>query len=167
MAHCETQTYHFSDDGTIPNNRLPLVVLHQCLDDDEAAVRATLGSNNWGDIWVDGIYDYTHFHSTAHEFLGILQGSATLQLGGENGVNLDVSKGDVLILPAGTGHKALVCGPAFSVLGAYPDNQKWDICTGKKEDHDRVRQNILKVPLPNSDPIDGKEGTLLKLWRET
>ena len=34
-------------------------------------------------IWTDTIYDYTHFHSNAHEVLGIAEGKVTLRVGGE------------------------------------------------------------------------------------
>lgn len=166
MEHCETQTYHFEDDGSIPNSILPLVVFRQCLQDDEDAVRSTLESNNWGDIWVNGIYDYHHYHSTAHETLVILQGTATLELGGESGRTLEVGKGDVLVIPAGVGHKMLVGSTALKVMGAYPDGQQWDIKKGEAEDRPEALNNIKNLPLPSSDPINGKEGSLLGLWQK-
>lgn len=164
MEHCETHTYHFEEDGSIPNSALPLVIFRQCLQDDEEAVRATLESNNWGDIWVNGIYDYHHYHSTAHEVLVILQGTATLELGGENGKTLDVGKGDVIVIPAGVGHKKLTGSPALKVMGAYPDGQQWDIRKGEPEGRVDALENIKSVPLPSHDPITGKEGALLELW---
>ncbi len=166
MELCETQTYHFKDDGTIPNNALPLVIYRQCLQEDEDAVRATLEANNWGDSWVNGIYYYHHFHSTAHEVLVILQGTATLELGGEAGKTLEVCKGDVLVIPAGVGHRMVMGSPALKVMGAYPDGQQWDIRRGDPEDRLLVRENIKQVPLPSRDPVNGKDGALVELWRK-
>src|SRR5690606_6448418 len=145
MDHCETTTYHFKDDGTIPNNTLPLVYFRQCLPEGTEAGKKLLADNNWGDTWEGGVYDYHHYHSTAHEFLGVLQGSATLQMGGEEGHILEVSKGDVLIIPAGVGHKCLQSGPAFKVMGAYPDGQTWDLRKGDPDDRPEVLENIKKV----------------------
>ena len=39
----------------------------------------------WLGAWVDGIYAFHHFHSTAHEVLGIVAGSASVILGGPKG----------------------------------------------------------------------------------
>jgi uncharacterized protein YjlB len=97
--------------------------------------------------------------------MGVLEGTATLQLGGDEGETFDIAKGDVLILPAGVGHKCVIAGPAFQVMGAYPDGQKWDLLTGKPGEHEQAMQNIPKVPLPKNDPLNGAEGALLKLWQ--
>ena len=83
MEHREVRTYFFSDDGTIPNNRLPLVVFYHGFQGNEQELRQVLLANGWGGIWVNGVYDYHHFHSTAHELLAVLSGSARLMLGGE------------------------------------------------------------------------------------
>ncbi len=165
MDLCETQTYHFEDDGSIPNNRLPLVVYRYCITQDEPGLRQLLESHGWGDTWVNGVYDYHHYHSSAHEFLGVLNGKATLQLGGEDGKVLDVSRGDVLIIPAGVGHRCIEAGPLFSVLGAYPDGQSWDLRKGKPADRPEVIENIAKLPFPKMDPIYGEKGPLKCLWQ--
>ena len=165
MDLCETQTYHFSDDGSIPNNRLPLVVYRYCINQDEAGLRQLLDANGWGDTWVNGVYDYHHYHSTAHEFLGVLNGKATLQLGGEDGKVLDVTRGDVLIIPAGVGHRCIEAGPQFSVMGAYPKGQNWDMRKGKPADRPEVMDNIARVALPVMDPIYGESGPLKCLWQ--
>lgn len=164
MTDCETRTFNFKDDGSIPNNRLPLVYFSQCMPDDASEIRQTLNSNNWGGIWVNGIYDYHHYHSTAHEFIGVLQGSATLQLGGENGATVDVKKGDVIIIPAGVGHRLVQADAKFKVIAAYPDGQKWDLRKGDPDDRPEVLENIRNVPLPTSDPLHGETGPLLQFW---
>ena len=164
MHQCETQTFHFSDDGSIPNSLLPLVVFRECLQGDEAATRATLKSNDWSGVWVDGIYEYHHYHSTSHEVLCILQGSATLQLGGKHGQTLQVNKNDVIVIPAGVGHKLLQKGPALLVMGAYAGGREWDMNSGEQEERPQTINNIRKVPLPRADPMHGADGPLIKIW---
>jgi len=56
-------------------------------------------------FWRDGIYDYVHYHSRIHEFLGIARGCAKVQFGGPNGRGLTLKAGDLAILPAVTGHQ--------------------------------------------------------------
>jgi uncharacterized protein YjlB len=61
--------------------------------------------SGWVGVWTDPIYDYTHFHSNAHEVLGIAEGNVTLRLGGEDGRMVRLNPGDMLVLPAGVGHR--------------------------------------------------------------
>ena len=79
-----------TDDGVFPNNgTLPLLVYRRALNaelpDLAARVRKLYGENAWGRSWVNGIYDFHHYHSTAHEVLAVCGGRATVQFGGERG----------------------------------------------------------------------------------
>jgi uncharacterized protein YjlB len=78
---------------------------------------------------------------------------------------VDVAAGDVLVLPAGTGHQCLMESEDFLVVGAYPPAGEYDLCRGSKAEHAKALKTIPKVPLPNSDPVAGKNGPLLKLWQ--
>ncbi len=159
------------DDGRIPNNpRLPLLIYERVLDpgqgDLAAAFAALFAANGWGGIWYDGVFAFPHYHSTAHEALGIARGNARLQLGGDRGITLDVAAGDALVLPAGTGHQKLGSTPDLLVVGAYPRGQSWDLMRGRAEERSTALANIAQVPLPPSDPLFGPEGPLLHLWRD-
>lgn len=86
-----------AEDGTFPNNGLlPLLLYRQALnieDDKETdTIKEILESNNWTNPWVDSIFDYQHYHSTAHEVLMIIQGSSQVQFGGPNGIILTIEK---------------------------------------------------------------------------
>lgn len=77
-------------------------------------------TNGCTDAWLGGLYGFHHFHSTAHEVLGVCRGRVTLHLGGKNGGKFEVRAGDVVILPAGTGHQCAGSMEHFTVVGAYP-----------------------------------------------
>lgn len=155
----------FQDDGRIPNSRLPLVIWRKALPGDPAAMERAFAGNGWTNSWRDGIYPFHHFHSVAHEVLGIAAGQAEVAFGGPSGQTVRVEAGDVVVIPAGVGHCNKGASADFLVVGAYPDGADWDVCRGDPADYARVRQNLARVPLPGTDPLDGAEGRLLSLWR--
>ena len=161
----EPETHHFEDDGAIPNSRLPVLIYHEV----EAAHAAEgcerlFDANGWVPDWRDGIFSFHHFHSTAHEVLGIVGGTATVKLGGPGGRSFQVGRGDVLVLPAGTGHSNEGSSADLLVIGAYPDGMPWDLRRGEAAEHDEAVANIEAVPLPRADPVEGPSGTLTELW---
>jgi uncharacterized protein YjlB len=158
------------DDGTFPNNVLPLLVYKKAfqLKDDQSddVVKDIFESNGWVNSWVDSIYDYHHYHSTAHEVLGITKGNALLMFGGPSGISIPVEKGDVIIIPAGVAHKSESSDKDFTCVGAYPEGQTYDICKGKDNDRPKADLNIAKVPLPFADPVFGTDGPVIKNWSQ-
>jgi len=164
------QTVTFKDDGSIPNNPLPVVIYREAVRLDRAAdpaaiFEALFAANGWGSSWRNGIYSYVHYHSMIHEVLGIARGRGRVRLGGDKGEEFDIAAGDVLVLPAGTGHENLMASEDFLVVGAYPPAGEYDECRGSKAEHDKALKSIPKVPLPQADPVTGKAGPLLALWR--
>ena len=113
----EPLTFVFEDDGLVPNNPLPLLLYKRAIEvdsaDPEREIEQLFGANGWGDMWRDGIYDYPHYHSTAHEALGVAKGHARVRFGGDRGREFEISAGDVAILPAGTGHQMPLRQPRF------------------------------------------------------
>ena len=122
------------------------------------------GTNDWGGCWRNGIYPFPHYHSTAHEVLGICRGEARVRLGGDVGIELTVRAGDVVVIPAGVGHQNLGAGPDLLVVGAYPREQRFDLCRGRPEERRQALENILRVPLPAADPVYGADGPLVEQW---
>jgi uncharacterized protein YjlB len=164
----EVRKYLFKDDGRIPNNpTLPLLVYSEALPATgglPSICEVLFRNNGWGGSWRDGVFTYHHYHSTAHEVLGIVRGTARITLGGEAGVTVEVAKGDVVVIPAGVGHRNLGSSTDFLVVGAYPEGQSWDLRTGEPDERPEVLENIRKVPLPGTDPVFGDEGPLHEHW---
>jgi uncharacterized protein YjlB len=157
-------TFHFEDDGAIPNSSLPVLVYQGVPEvSDARRCERLFAENGWLGAWRDGIYAFHHFHSIAHEVLGVVAGSAIVMLGGPRGREFEISPGHVLVLPAGTGHCNLG-DQDLLVIGAYPDDMEWDLCRGDPAEHDAAVRRIRDVPLPASDPVGGAQGALCSLW---
>ncbi|HSA82239.1 MAG TPA: cupin domain-containing protein [Geminicoccaceae bacterium] len=161
----------FEDDGSIPNNpKLPLLVYPGAVAtsgaDPAAAFEEIFAANGWSGSWRNGIYPFPHYHSTAHEVLGIARGEAKVRFGGDRGIVLDVQAGDVVVIPAGVGHQNLGASGDLLVVGAYPGGAGFDLCRGGPDDRPRVLDNIRQVALPAADPVFGRAGPLLAQWRE-
>jgi uncharacterized protein YjlB len=172
-AICPPQvvTHTLTDDGVFPNNaRLPLLVYCQAVTlpahDPAALFEDLFAAQQWGNGWRNGIYRFHHYHSTAHEVLGVFRGHATVQFGGEQGLRLAIRSGDVVLIPAGVAHKNLAASRDFGVVGAYPQGQQWDTCYGKAGERPQADRNIARVPLPHADPVYGAAGPLVTYWRQ-
>jgi uncharacterized protein YjlB len=162
------EVHHFEDDGGIPNSPLPVLVYHEVeAAHDPSRCEELFAANDWLPDWRDGIFSFHHFHSIAHEALGIVAGTATVRLGGPGGRSFEIGEGDVLALPAGTGHCNEGSSPDLLVIGAYPDGMPWDLRRGDPAEHDEAVANIRAVPLPGADPVQGADGSLTELWGDS
>ena len=143
---------------------LPVLIYRGAVEaGDPADVEARLAANGWRPDWRDGVYAFDHFHSNAHEALACTARFAELRLGGPEGSAVSLRAGDLLVLPAGTGHRRLSADRDFLVVGAYPDGRGWDVCREAADADDRAR--IAAVPTPSTDPLQGVDGPLVRLWR--
>lgn len=168
-SHLAVEDFLLGDAVSIPNNpRLPLLVYRAA-----AAPERNLAShfeklfseNGWKPAWRYTIYPYAHYHSTAHEVIGIYRGWAEVLFGHTNGVRLRVEAGDVVLIPAGVGHQRLEGSPDFHGVGAYPKNQEPDMMMADIRGRPAADVRIEKVPLPKADPVFGKGGPLAKFWK--
>ena len=173
MAHRAdlTQPEHFvfKDDGIFPNSRLPVLLYRQAVRSDgrdpAAIFEERFAANDWTNSWRNGVYSFTHYHSTSHEVLGVFGGSAKLRLGGSDGRTFDVNSGDVIAIPAGVAHQNLGASTDFGVVGAYPGGRRWDLLCGIPGERPEADRNIAALPLPDNDPLYGDDGPLRQLWQ--
>jgi uncharacterized protein YjlB len=167
-VNSDIEQLRFETSGGIPNNpRLPAIVRHGVdqIVGDPVACEELFASNGWGGSWRDGIFSFHHFHSNAHEVLGIVSGEASVLLGGPDGQEVRLVSGDVVVLPAGIGHKREAASRDLLVIGAYPRGQeRYDLHRGDPAELETVRSNIARVPLPENDPVGGRSGPLVDAW---
>lgn len=169
-AETDVKKVQLEENGNFPNNpELPVLLYKNVFVFDggnpASTIEKVLAANNWGGSWRNGIYNFQHYHSTAHEALGVYAGWAEVQLGGPDSEIVRIEKGDLVVLPVGTAHKRINSGDGFAVVGAYPDGQNWDMNYGKTEEVQAAKQNIAKVSLPKNDPIFGKDGEMFENWK--
>lgn len=166
----ETEIHLLIDDGRVPNNtRLPLVIYHDALSESVTTneALALFSGNGWSDGWINGIYDFHHYHACSHEVLANLGATVTVQFGGEAGPVLEFPHGAGVVIPAGGGHCRMSSGAGLRIIGAYPLGQgDWDLKRGDDPEHYRLaKECIVDVELPDRDPFAGINGPLLELWQ--
>jgi uncharacterized protein YjlB len=141
----EPEQFRFRDDGVFPNSVLPVLLYRQAFmaeaGDRASVVEQCFAENDWTNSWRNGVYSFTHYHSTTHEVLGAYGGAATLRLGGEH------------------------ASADFVVVGAYPDGREWDLLRGLPGERPKADHNIAALPIPDNDPIYGPEGPLPQIWK--
>ena len=155
-------------DEDVPNNPvLPIVFIKTGVLPGQGAdaIIALYVSNRWGGAWQFTVFDYHHYHPNAHEVLVVASGEADIQLGGPSGQIFNVTDGDVIVLPAGTGHCRLRSTPDFQVCGAYPPGQeKYETIRVGSRPASQDQDRIASVALPLSCPVFGDANLLLTAW---
>ena len=162
--------YLLAADGAIPNHpSWPLLVYPGAVavsgTDPAEAFAMLFTRNRWPAAWRNGVFPFHHYHSNGHEVLGVYSGEATVRFGGDAGVTLVARPGDVIVLPAGTGHKKLSSRGELGVVGAYPEGVHPDTCVPPLARAKRGAEAVARVPLPAADPVFGEHGPLFEHWR--
>ena len=76
-----------------------------------------------------------------------------------------VEAGDIIVIPAGVGHKNLG-DKDLGVVGAYPNGMQVDIMRGEAGERPGTDNNIAAVPFPQTDPFTGKGEGLNTIWKD-
>ena len=197
----DPETYHLPPTPHCPNNTLPLLVYRNALPapPTEDSSKAFLERHNawkWDGTW--GHIAIRHFHPNTHECYGVFSGTSTVLVGcgkGDQpdpanglGVEIRVAAGDVIVLPAGTGHCNTSSSEDYKYVGVYPtvslpntdslllcrrrhgscvvqNAPKWRFELGAEEgDNTKFKDELASVKLPEADPVAGPEGPLMRLW---
>lgn len=154
-----------------PNSRLPVLIYRGAVElpaqkNRAAAIAQKLVlRNGWSNSWRNGIYDFHHYHSNTHECMVVCMGSANVIIGGPNGKRVQLKQGDVIILPAGVGHRCTAKSDDFLVVGAYPEGRDYDTNTGTAEEFQKAVKRIRQLPVPKHDPVFGDQGFLKAYWK--
>jgi uncharacterized protein YjlB len=164
----EPERLTFTDDGSIPNSALPLLAYRGAVDgrarDLAAAFEELFARHGWTGSWRNGIYSFHHYHSTAHEVLGIAAGRVRVRFGGEDGSSLELEAGDAVVIPAGVGHRNERQSDDLLVVGAYPRGTDADLCRGRASERAAALHRLANLPLPSSDPVAGIGAGLTHFW---
>src|SRR4051812_49794338 len=165
------ETLRFQPNGRVPNSHFPVLIHRAAITaaagvDLADTIEETFRRHDWLNNWRElGVYDYYHFHSTTHEALGMARGHITLRLGGEGGTVVQLTAGDVLVLPAGTSHTRLENSADSHMVGGYPEGRDWDLIRDERVTEEEARAAVKLIgslPIPAHDPVTGDSMTL---WR--
>jgi len=160
----QVQSFFLKDRGDIPNNQDLPVIYYQGVFNDGLDLESSFARHNWTNSWTGDIFDFHHYHSNSHEVLGVKSGKATVLLGGDDGERLELDAGDVVVLPAGTGHMKLESTDDFEVVGAYPGGKSHNLRKRDPQERAESLDEIRNVPIPDMDPVYGEDGPLLHKW---
>ncbi|KAF2089750.1 hypothetical protein K490DRAFT_20190, partial [Saccharata proteae CBS 121410] len=171
LSSLRLSTHQIPAHALIPNTSIqqkPLLIYHSCF--FPSSVSASGIESHLRTIgvvtpqWRYTMYAQTHYHSTTHEVLCISSGRARLCFGGETNegrVETVVERGDVVVVPAGVGHRLLDdLEGGFEMVGSYPRGRSWDMCYGVEEEEGK-RRGIEKLGWFEKDPVYGEEGPVL------
>jgi len=179
-----------SSDVSPNNGALPLILYKAAVEFGDREPEAVFEEIFWGNAWADGFRDGTfpfhHYHSAAHEVVGVARGTAVLQFGGPDGPHVEVAAGDACVIPAGVVHRRIDDAPGYSVVGAYPHHQVPDCCVMSQAAADAAgvhpdaaelevkligeaqlaaaKTTIAATVLPITDPLSGSSGPIADLW---
>lgn len=162
--------FHLKPTKLVPNSVYPLMYYQSAFSAGTSpdAISAHFAKHRWDEQYRGGMSYQSHYHSTTHEVMGVYKGKAQLQFGmsdqdteleQRNKVVLEVSEGDVIIIPSGVAHRCLKDDGGLSTVGSYPRGGKqWDMNYGGEGGQ-------IEVSVPDMDPFYGrdKEG-LTGVW---
>ncbi|KAH8592342.1 hypothetical protein B0O99DRAFT_630326 [Bisporella sp. PMI_857] len=169
----EPETYYIEPTEYAPNNPMPVLVYRAVLPKPITEENAStfLEANNWEKRGTWGSIEIRHFHPNSHECYGIFRGTSTLLIGqgkldARGGKRITVTAGDVIVLPAGTGHSSVESTEDYRYVGVYPKGcPRWRNMYGDRPVRELgLRAEIEAVEVPTHDPVSGVDGPLPRLW---
>ncbi|EKG21663.1 hypothetical protein MPH_00973 [Macrophomina phaseolina MS6] len=174
LAPLEPEIYRFERTPDTPNNVLPVLVYRSAFSTATAIgeVRNVISTNKWH---ADGHVEANStpiFHTKTHVLHAIIRGKCQLLVGGTQygpppGQMIYLSAGDIIVYPAGVSH-CLVESQDYEFIAFYPEKSaKRDDCECRASASamKTYLKNIDRVAVPKHDPVHGKEGPLVEIWK--
>ncbi|GAB7364552.1 hypothetical protein MBLNU230_g5359t1 [Neophaeotheca triangularis] len=157
----KVHAHHLAPTPLIPNSPLPLLHYPSALPNPTAALaRQLYTKNHWQTAWIFryGPTQTSHYHSTSHECMTVLSGTATIRFGvadlspdmeanthgtrGQDyeagGVEIAAKAGDVFLIPAGVSHKTYDTSPPASFALVSPGDGHGLGCTSDAEADEKL-----------------------------
>ena len=172
LKNLQVLSHQIPAHGLTPNTSIqnkPLLIYKNAFSSSTSPSQIESHLSSVGEVtpqWRYTMYSTSHFHSTSHEVLCIANGKAKLCFGHEENpskVEEVVSKGDVVVVPAGVAHRLLEdLEGGFEMVGSYPVGCNWDMCYGKRGEEAKV-EKIRTLNWFKKDPVYGDEGPVLEV----
>jgi uncharacterized protein YjlB len=137
--------------------RAVLGAAHATASERAEAFEALFARHGWPPAWRAGLYEVHHYHSSAHEVLGIFSGWVRARLGGPGATIVTLRAGDVVLIPAGVAHCNEGQSADFQAVGAYPRGTKPDMRYGREKERAADAARAAALPAPAPDPVFGSE----------
>ncbi|OXH73147.1 cupin domain-containing protein [Cryptococcus neoformans] len=149
-------------------HRYPLIIYHSAYPSSLTAEQVETHLSSVGVVkpaWRFPMYRQHHYHSNTHELLVVVAGAGTLCFGGprdegnKGRAEIDVEKGDAMLVPSGVAHSMIEDKGGFNMVGSYPVGaMNWDMCTGQDGEKKDAWKTVKGVKWFEKDPIYGDEG---------
>ncbi|WPG98621.1 Hypothetical protein R9X50_00141400 [Acrodontium crateriforme] len=160
-----------------PNSLLPVLVYRNVVPADQGqdAIQKLIEANHWEKRGVWGHIAHAHYHSLTAECYAPISGSTKCLYGASKyddesqGVRFEMKVGDIAVHPAGVAHCNLESTEDYRYFGLYPEgSSKADSVYTRLEGPQFAAKvnNARTCPIPEWDPIEGKNGPLPRIWRE-
>jgi uncharacterized protein YjlB len=161
------ETHMLRGNGRIPNSHLPLLIYRSAFETGPMEMEAMFRNNEWPPDWHSsfGMYPRHHFHSDTHELIAVTRGTLVGRFGGPEGISATLTKGDLVVIPAGVGHFGEAITEDLRLTGAFPIGFAiHDFRLGYVDEYSRMVERVRNVPVPAFDPVHGPSGPLADLW---
>ncbi|KAB2576678.1 putative cupin domain protein [Lasiodiplodia theobromae] len=173
-AH-EPEFHRFEPTSDTPNSVMPVLVYRNAFSTTMpiGEVRNILHTNRWLPDPIAETNKTPLFQSTTHELHAVVRGRCQLLVGGTQygpppGMMIYLSAGDMVVYPAGVSH-CVVNSENFEFITFRPErSNKRDNVEPRAfspKEMKGLQKNISKVVCPKYDPLAGKEGPLVEIWR--
>lgn len=159
----QPETLYLSPAPPYPNSRLPVLIYRAALPADATEMEQSFAVSGWCNSWRNGIYRFHHFHSIAHEVLGIAAGRVNVRFGGPTGREAVLTAGDVVVIPSGVAHFNGGDDGSLLVVGAYPGGARFDTLRGNAGEYVDAAKRAAALPIPECDPVPGS-ASLQQIW---